>query len=542
MAIKTYRAKNLYEAFAMIQEDLGRNAVVLETREIRKSRFFGLFFGDALLEVVATDEIDEISEINRTKENPGNLRKSLNSDFSRNSSVMASGMKAEILSACSKQPQTEVEPEFWKTIPTQEVQLKSELKPELKPEPKPELKSELGPEPFNALDFMTFYGEQMESVSGVEPEITSGVASAITPNYISEADSVPVPTVQSSNFRKRQRFSDVDEISVTSATSAQKTFSKNRFSSNESSSALHSDLLFGCGNGFFDQIANLSHSGPTGISAEFRDALLQIYAKLQTADMDECSIKELMTRLREDTLLYAATGKRKLNTDLEFLEQKLQELVAQEIQTSGPIPISRGKRHAVALVGPTGVGKTTTIAKLAIDYRQKKNCQVGLITLDLSRMGAVEQLQTFADVIGIPMLCASTRRQMRDAMSRMADFDLVLIDTAGQSRAGDMSLQEMRILFDVADVEDVMLVLSSTTRTRILQQAVDAFSSLGITSLILTKLDESLGLGNLFPLLQTVTMPVSYLTNGQKVPDDFETADRMRLARYILGDEQTVAR
>ena len=189
------------------------------------------------------------------------------------------------------------------------------------------------------------------------------------------------------------------------------------------------------------------------------------------------------------------------------------------------------------VVGVNGVGKTTTIAKLAIDYRQRKNCQVGLITLDLSRMGAVEQLQTFADIISIPMLCVSTRRQMREAMARMADFDLVLIDTAGQSRADEMPLQELRMFFDAAQVNSVMLVLSSTSRTRILKKTVQSFESLGTTSLILTKLDEALGLGNLYPLLQETTLPVSYLTNGQKVPDDFETAERMRLARLILGDE-----
>ena len=298
-----------------------------------------------------------------------------------------------------------------------------------------------------------------------------------------------------------------------------------------------SDLLFGNGEGFFRQIANLEKEEKGPVSGEFRDALFQIYSKLQTADMDERSISELMKRLREDELLYSAAGKRNSSSDFAFLEKKLQQLVAEEIRTVGPIRVTPGKRHTVALVGPTGVGKTTTIAKLAIDYRQKKNCQVGLITLDLSRMGAVEQLQTFAAVIGIPMLCAATRRQMKDAIERMADFDLVLIDTAGQSRAGEMTLQEMHVLFEAAQVDEIMLVLASTARSRLLTKTVQSFAPIGVTSLVLTKLDEALGLGNLYPLLQATTLPVSYLTNGQKVPDDFEPAERTRLAKYILGDE-----
>ncbi|MGN1274359.1 MAG: hypothetical protein ACI4UF_07190, partial [Thermoguttaceae bacterium] len=114
--------------------------------------------------------------------------------------------------------------------------------------------------------------------------------------------------------------------------------------------------------------------------------------------------------------------------------------------------------------------------------------------------------------------------------------DLVLSDTAGQSRAGEMTLQEMHVLFEAAQVNEIMLVLASTARSRILMKTVQSFAPIGVTSLILTKLDEALGLGNLYPLLQSTTLPVSYLTNGQKVPDDFEPAEKERLAKYILGD------
>lgn len=407
MAVKKYRAKNLFEAFAMIREDFGLNATILETREIPTRRFFGLVSGASCVEVTACDEepAEEAEKVSETH------------------------------------TQTAV------------------LEP-----PKPEL---------------------------------SGLGGSGAVSFWDSIQTEP------------PRASASDD----------------------------SGLLFGNGEGFFHQIANLEKEEKGPVSTEFRDALFQIYSKLQTADMDEKSISELISRLREDELLYSAAGKRTSRSDFAFLERKLQQLVAEEIRTAGPIRVTPGKRRTVALVGPTGVGKTTTIAKLAIDYHQKKNCQVGLITLDLSRMGAVEQLQTFADVIGIPMLCAATRRQMKDAIARMADFDLVLIDTAGQSRAGEMTLQEMHVLFEAAQVDEIMLVLASTARSRLLTKTVQSFAPIGVTSLVLTKLDEALGLGNLYPLLQATTLPISYLTNGQKVPDDFEPAERTRLAKYILGDE-----
>lgn len=412
MAVKKYRAKNLFEAFAMIREDFGLNATILETREIPTRRFFGLVSGASCVEVTASDE--ENAE--------------------------------------------------------------------------------------------TSTAEEAETVSKVHAQ--TAVLEPPKPAFSGFGGSGPVSFWDSIQTEPPRTAASDD-----------------------------SGLLFGNGDGFFRQIANLEKDEKGSVSGELRDALFQIYSKLQTADMDERSISELMSRLREDELLYSAAGKRNSSRDFAFLEKKLQQLVAEEIRTAGPIRVTSGKRHTVALVGPTGVGKTTTIAKLAIDYRQKKNCRVGLITLDLSRMGAVEQLQTFADVIGIPMLCAATRRQMKDAIERMADFDLVLIDTAGQSRAGEMTLQEMHVLFEAAQVDEIMLVLASTARSRLLTKTVQSFAPIGVTSLVLTKLDEALGLGNLYPLLQSTTLPISYLTNGQKVPDDFEPAERIRLVKYILGDE-----
>ncbi len=410
MAVKTYRAKNMHEAFAMIRRDLGIDATLLETREIPARRIFGMSLGEACVEVTATNDAQDAL-----------------------------------------------------------------------------------PEESSVETFSTF-GAFSSSEDGIPDRWFSDAPSAKeNPAQFSAPSFSPEPKEDSS-------------------------------------------LLFG-GSGFFQQIAGAVKMPKSEERSPFKDALLEMYAKLQTADMCERSITELVERLREDETLYAAASRRAPNADARFLTQKLQEFVAQEIQTTGPIAIQEGKRQTVALVGPTGVGKTTTIAKLAIDYRQRRGCHVGLITLDLSRMGAVEQLQTFADVIGIPMLCASTRRQMREAIARMADFDLVLIDTAGQSRVEEISLQEMRMFFDEAQVNDVMLVLSSTARTRVLQRTAESFAPLGTTSLILTKLDESLGLGNLYPLLQTSALPVSYITNGQKVPDDFEVAESKRLAKLLLGDE-----
>lgn len=189
------------------------------------------------------------------------------------------------------------------------------------------------------------------------------------------------------------------------------------------------------------------------------------------------------------------------------------------------------------MVGPTGVGKTTTIAKLAANYRLKEKRRVGLITVDTYRVAAVEQLRTYANIIDLPMQVVYTPKEMNEAVRRMAGMDLVLIDTAGRSPKDEIRLQELKAFLKEASAHEVHLVLSSGAASRTLEQTAERFAAVGTTALILTKLDEANGLGNLVPVLRSSRLPLSYLTNGQNVPDDIEVAVPPQLAKLILGLE-----
>jgi flagellar biosynthesis protein FlhF len=177
---------------------------------------------------------------------------------------------------------------------------------------------------------------------------------------------------------------------------------------------------------------------------------------------------------------------------------------------------------------------------LAANFRLKEKRRVGLITVDTYRIAAVEQLRTYADIIDLPMQVVSTPREMREAVRRMAGLDLVLMDTAGRSPKDEVRLQELKAFLHEADADEVHLVLSSVGSTRTLEQTAERFAAVGTTALILTKLDEASGLGNLLPVLHSCKLPLSYLTNGQNVPDDIEIANADKLAKMILGLE-TVA-
>jgi flagellar biosynthesis protein FlhF len=263
-------------------------------------------------------------------------------------------------------------------------------------------------------------------------------------------------------------------------------------------------------------------------SHDLPEELFHLYTDLIDAELGEELARELVERLRNET----AAGDL---LDPALLESMVARMVESEIRVSGPIRVTPGTQRLVALVGPTGVGKTTTIAKLAANYRLRDKHRVGLITVDTYRIAAVEQLRTYADIIDLPMKVVSTPREMREALLAMSDLDLVLLDTAGRSPKDEVKIQELRAFLSEAQADEVHLVLSSVAGASALQRTAERFAAAGTTHLLLTKLDEATGLGNLLPLLRSSGLPLSYLTNGQNVPDDIEAAQSRRLARMILG-------
>lgn len=267
-----------------------------------------------------------------------------------------------------------------------------------------------------------------------------------------------------------------------------------------------------------------------GESADLPDSLFRLFTDLIEADLSEELARELVERVRAE-----APGAEL--SDPVLAKARIARMIEAEISVTGPLTVKPGERKLIALVGPTGVGKTTTIAKLAANFRLKENRNVGLITVDTYRIAAVEQLRTYADIIDLPMQVVSTPREMREAVRRLDGLDLILMDTAGRSPRDDIKIHELKSLLTEARVDEVHLVLSSVAGARTLATTAQRFACIGTTALILTKLDEATGLGNLLPLLRAAKLPLSYVTDGQNVPDDIGTANPGRLARTVLGME-----
>jgi flagellar biosynthesis protein FlhF len=257
------------------------------------------------------------------------------------------------------------------------------------------------------------------------------------------------------------------------------------------------------------------------------EALFDVFTDLIEAEVDEGVARQWIDAIR-------ATADPHVLDDPLRVKARVGELLEDEIQVTGPIAVDANRCRVVALVGPTGVGKTTTIAKLAANYRLREKRRVGLITVDTYRVAAVEQLRTYADIIDLPMEVVATPREMREAVARMSHLDLVLMDTAGRSPRDEIRIQELKSMLAEAEPDDVCLVLSSTAGAKSLIAAAERFADVGTTALLLTKLDEANSLGHLVSLVRSCRLPVCYLTDGQNVPDDIQVAECGQLGKMLL--------
>lgn len=262
---------------------------------------------------------------------------------------------------------------------------------------------------------------------------------------------------------------------------------------------------------------------------ELPEELFAAYLELLEGEVAEELARELI-----DTIRGELTGDQ--TVDRKRVREMLIECIGRMIPTAGPVSGGEeGQPRVVALVGPTGVGKTTTIAKLAANFKLREGKRVGLITIDTYRIAAVNQLATYAQIIDVPLKVVLAPAEARDAVAEFRkSCDIVLLDTAGRSPSDQMKLNELRGFLEAVGPHEVHLVLSSTCQSAAMRSAVERFSPLGVNRVILTKLDEAVSFGVVLEIIRHVNASLSYVTTGQDVPDDIEVGQASRLARWII--------
>ena len=216
-------------------------------------------------------------------------------------------------------------------------------------------------------------------------------------------------------------------------------------------------------------------------------------------------------------------------------ESHLAAVMKGAVKCEGPIQLEPGGPKVVALVGPTGVGKTTTIAKLAARFALHQEKKVAMVSLDTYRMGAWEQLEAYGELMQVPVSLAADRSEFARVMEKVRDMDVVLVDTMGKSHRDPDYCRQLQRVFEVVPKVETHLVQSATSQESVVTECFKQFAPLGIDRVLFTKLDEAVNFGMLFNCSIRYRIPFSYFTTGQSVPEDIEVASEDKVIRLIFN-------
>ncbi len=256
--------------------------------------------------------------------------------------------------------------------------------------------------------------------------------------------------------------------------------------------------------------------------------LMRLYTALRVAGVHTEMIRKLSGFLNlevppahlNDVTRFAAALKRGFSRYFRTVAEK--EL---------PAPRSR----VIAFVGPTGVGKTTSLAKIAARMKIDRKKRVGLISIDTYRLGAIDQLRTFAHIAELPLRVAYRREELLAALDEFSEMDIILIDTTGRNPRQPEHLAELQHFLQAVPDLQVHLVLSATTRYAEMEEIVQRYATMGFQRLLLTKIDEVMHPAMILNMYRLTTAPMTWVTNGQRIPEDILAADSAQLLELVTG-------
>jgi flagellar biosynthesis protein FlhF len=276
-------------------------------------------------------------------------------------------------------------------------------------------------------------------------------------------------------------------------------------------------------------MSRLSKQAQFGTIANVSSVLVDVYQRLVDHELAEDLAQDIILKVNNEL---GPSGTSNYELVREYVRRHIQELIT----VSGPPKLATGKTKSIFLIGPTGVGKTTTLAKLAANYSLVEHKRVGLITVDTFRIAAIPQLRTYADIIGVQLEVVYTPAELGEALRRFADREVVLFDTPGGSPRNSKQLEVLKEYVDAVEVKDVYLAVASPTRYTDMLEVYRRFSIAPIDGLLFTKIDETNRFGPLVNLVNETKARLTYLTTGQNVPQDIELADSVKMAELLLAE------
>lgn len=460
MRVKRYIVDTMPDAMSKIRVDLGKDAVILSTKDIKVGGFMGMF-GKKKIEVIAATEGEEEKA---PKPDPRPAR------------TPVAPMARQAL------------PDVYKR--SSEMAGASPTGPKAAPPPSPPLPARPDEKPALLAEGLL---ERLEMPSQEEVAASRFSEAIRQASLIQEKESNPASAkeqvYQAANPKEERLLEEIREMKA-----------------------------------WIGQLAKQQHE-----NRELPEPLPEIKSRLQSQELSGDLIDLWLDAAYRE---WTDSGK-------SASPENLQHIVRSEVQSFLKKRIGEGIRDTTKIVyiaGPTGVGKTTTIAKLAADQIFRARKKVGFITADTYRISAIEQLRTYSSILNVPLEVVQSPGDVQRAFQRLSHCDLILMDTAGRNYLNEIYVAELHSLFGKEEESETYLVLSLTSKSQDMKKITEHFSRYGLDKVIFTKLDETESVGPMFNLLHEYPLKVSYIANGQNVPDDLLIAEEELMTSLILGE------
>ena len=526
---RTYQAWSMPEALAAAREELGEDVIVLEAHQFRRGGFFGLGRRTGWELTAARRAVEEAPapELDPSDQTTRDVAEAL-SPLKDAAEAIRQGLgrldPASEASELSQDPGPEPQPELepvrraapsLEASPSEPSNTSEDTKPATLSIPSASVDPEVpaGPRRYRLGPDGEVVESSSASVVEVKPETTapesSDVIASVEP---SEAPAAPAGLDQSAleEAVRQSVGAAVEGLAVE--------MSRIRLLAEQASTSAAAPSS--------TPAAQPSNPAPVvaAVPAAFENAL----ARLAEQDVPEPLRREIL-----DLAIVRAGGDDPAEEDArEAILQVLRSMLPCVVEGAEPTP---GTKRRIALVGPTGVGKTTTLAKLAASLRLERGCTVGLLAADTYRIGAVEQLRSYARMLDIPLRVIRTPDDVAPALEALDDCDVVLIDTPGRSQRDKQNISGLQELLAAFAPDETHLALSAAAAPKVLREGLAAFGGIGADTLLFTKLDEAASLGPLLAIGRDAGRPIGWVTTGQGVPDDLGPARDAGLPEKLLG-------
>jgi len=544
MRVKRYVADTVSEAIAQVKQDLGRNAIILHTKPFNEGGFMGLFSKRRVEVIAAVDEEQGSSELIRMKR-----AEPLRPGFTPLTQAMEAIAEHQ-----------EAVPLASRSFRSSEPKLAETSIATIERVPSPTISKVL--EAYSEARLP----EARSLTPLVTPRVEISQVNSLRNEYETKSATIPVlnqvpvkPIQASSSLRGTGVIGDFipkpaeTVVLKSQGTGVIESIRPKRVE--EQSSYVATGVSRPSGTGVIERILPRTESlaerqveareteALWNELAEMKKMLQQVTTKTTVDEVEQQRQKwfnylknlGLETELIEDLL--ARTRGEDLST-AELRSSKLMEdwtqVLGERLICNDPFPANLAGQQVLALIGPTGVGKTTTIAKLAANFHLFEGKKVGLVTIDTYRIAAVEHLKTYGDIINLPVEVVYSPTDLPLALQKLQNCELILVDTAGRSPYNRPMMDELQKFFNQGLISTIMLAISATTKYADMLNIVEKFTKVPYTHLIFTKLDETSCLGPLVSLAWKTRQPISYFTIGQNVPDDIEIAKPQQLITRLF--------